>query len=76
MSVISEAKKPGATELTRMPLRPVHCWARSRVRPLRPALLAEYAACGSPPVVRPSTEVMLMIEEPGRMTRPQAWAIQ
>ena len=30
--------------LTRMPLRPVHCWARSRVRPIRPALEAAYAA--------------------------------
>ena len=31
-----------------MPLRPVHCWARSRVSPIRPALDAAYAACGSP----------------------------
>ena len=59
-----------------MPLRPVHCWARSRVRPIRPALEAEYAACGRPPVVRPSTEEMLMMLDPGCITRPQAWAIQ
>ena len=31
-----------------MPLRPVHCWARSRVRPISPALVAEYAAWGRP----------------------------
>ena len=31
-----------------MPLRPVHCWARSRVSPISPALLAAYAACGRP----------------------------
>ena len=59
-----------------MPLRPVHCWARSRVSPIRPALEEAYAACGSPAVVRPSTEEMLMIEEPGSITRPQACAIQ
>ena len=39
-------RSPGAIALTRMPLRPVHCWARSRVSPIRPALDAEYAACG------------------------------
>src|SRR5687767_15869853 len=39
-----------------MPLRPVHCWARSRVRPMRAALEAEYAAWGRPPVVMPRTE--------------------
>ena len=59
-----------------MPLRPVHCWARSRVSPISAAFDAEYAACGSPPVVSPSTELMLMMLEPGCMTRPQAWAIQ
>jgi len=48
VSVISLLKKPGAMALTGMPFRPVHCWARSRVSPIRPALLAEYAACGSP----------------------------
>ena len=59
-----------------MPLRPVHCCARSRVSPLRPALEAAYAAWGRPAVVMPSTEEMLTMLEPGCMTRPQAWAIQ
>ena len=38
--VISLRKYPGATALTRMPRRPDHCWFRSRVSPMRPALLA------------------------------------
>ena len=33
-------KYPGATALTRIPRRPDHCWFRSRVSPMRPALLA------------------------------------
>ena len=59
-----------------MPRRPVHCWARSRVSPLSPALLAAYAACGRPAVVRPSTLEMLMMLLPGFITLPHAWAIQ
>src|SRR5450756_3085192 len=59
-----------------MPLRPVHCWARSRVKPMIAALLAAYAACGSAAVVCPNTLPMLTIELPGFITRPQACAIQ
>ncbi len=59
-----------------MPLRPVHCWARSRVSPISPAFEAAYAAWGRPAVVMPSTELMLMMLEPGCITRPQACAIQ
>ena len=39
-SVISDSKNPGAIALTRMPLRELHCCARSRVRPMTAALLA------------------------------------
>src|SRR5664280_810712 len=59
-----------------MPLRPVHCWARSRVKPMIAVLLAAYAACGSAAVVCPNTLPMLTIELPGFITRPQACAIQ
>ena len=59
-----------------MPLRPVHCWARSRVSPMSAAFVAAYAACGSPPVVRPRTLLMLTMLLPGCITRPQACAIQ
>ena len=62
--------------MTRIPLRPVHCTARSRVRPIRPALLAEYAACGSPPLVNAATLATLMIALPGCITRAEACAIQ
>jgi hypothetical protein len=43
---------------------------------MSPALLAAYAACGSPAVVRPSTLEMFTMELPGCITRPQACAIQ
>ena len=43
---------------------------------MSPAFEAAYAACGSPAVVRPSTEEMLMMLLPGSITRPHAWAIQ
>ncbi len=36
-SVSSEEKKLGASELTRIPRRPDHCMARSRVIPFMPA---------------------------------------
>jgi hypothetical protein len=39
-SVSSVWKKAGERALTRMPRRPVHSWARSRVRPMSPALAA------------------------------------
>lgn len=39
--VISVWNNPGAMAFTLMPRRAVHCCARSRVRPSRPALLAE-----------------------------------
>ena len=48
-----------------MPLRPVHCCARSRVRPLSPALVAEYAACGRPPVVMPEDRADVDDRGPG-----------
>src|ERR1700694_3166991 len=69
-------KNPGAMALTRMPFRPVHCWAKSRVRPITPALLAEYAACGRGGVVEPRTLPMLMMLAPGFIARPQDCAIQ
>jgi hypothetical protein len=39
-------------------------------------LLAAYAACGRPAVVKPRMLEMLTIELPGFITRPQACAIQ
>jgi hypothetical protein len=53
-----------------------HCWARSRVSPMTAALLAAYAAYGSPAVVRPRALEMFTIELPGFMTRAHAWAAQ
>ena len=50
--------------------------ARMRHRTWRLVHVLSYAAWGRPPVVRPSTEEMLMIDDPGCITRPQAWAIQ
>jgi site-specific recombinase XerD len=38
-AVISVSNQPGAIAFTRMPLLRLHCWARSRVRPLIAALL-------------------------------------
>ena len=46
------------------------------MRPISPALLAAYAACGSPAVVSPRMLEMFTIELPGCITRPQACAIQ
>ena len=59
-----------------MPLRPVHCWARSRVRPISPAFDAEYAACGSPAVVSARMLETLTMLLPGCITAPAACAIQ
>src|SRR5262245_58855167 len=59
-----------------MPFRPVHCAARSRVRPMIADLLDAYAAWGRPAVVEPRTEPRLTMLLPGCMTRPHAWVIQ
>src|SRR4051812_3393295 len=71
-AVISDGKKPGTMVFTRMPRRPVHCWARSRESPSIAALLDEYAACGRPAVVEPRTLPTLMMLLPGVITRPHA----
>lgn len=59
-----------------MPLREVHCAARSRVRPITPAFEEAYAACGMVPGRRPSTLPTLTIEPPPVAARPKAWAIR
>src|ERR1700754_3357845 len=59
-----------------MPLRPDHCLARSRVRPIKPALLELYAAWGAHDGISPSMLATLTMLDPGPITRPHAWAIQ
>src|SRR5579863_10250930 len=59
-----------------MPFRPDHSCARSRVRPITPALLAAYDACGNLGATSPSTLDTLTIDEPGGITGAQACAIQ
>ena len=49
-----------------------HRESRSRVRPSRPALDAEYAACGRPPETKPSTLETLTIEPPFAITAAAA----
>ena len=69
-------RSPARARCTRMPLRPVHCCGEVAGQAASPALDAEYAACGRPPVVMPRIEEMLMMLDPGCMTRPQHCAIQ